>query len=323
MAIPSGLSAQLGTAEESTYGTPVTVDRFFEFISETLKLDVGRIESKGLRAGQRVLRSDRWAAGKRSVGGDISMELANKSFGRWFKHAFGGVATSQPDAVGNPTVYKHTFTPGDIPTAQTIQVGRPDTSGTVRPFTYHGCKIASWELACQVDDFATLKASILAEDEDTATGLAAATYPASLALMTFVQGTLTVAGGALDVRTATVQGNNGLAEGRYFLGSALRKNPLEAALRPYSGQLSGEFESLTAYNRFVNGTEAELVLLFQGATISTTYKFETKITANVRFDGETPTVGGPDILALNLPYKVVDNSTTSIKIEYQTTDTTP
>lgn len=323
MAIPSGLSAQLGTAEETTYGTPVTVDRFYEFRDESLKLEIERIESSALRSGSRVLRSDRWAAGQKSVSGDITMELANKSFGRWFKHMFGGVVTSQPDAAGNPTVYLHTFTPGDIPVGQTIQVGRPDVGGTVRAFTYHGCKVSEWTLECAVGDIATLKATILGEDEDTATALASVSYPSSLTLMTFVQGTLTIGGSAADVKSASVQGNNGLADDRYFLGSQLRKNPLEAAMREYTGQFEAEFESLTHYNRFTGGTEAQIVLLFQGATISTTYKFETKVTANVRFDGETPNVGGAEIVGQNLPFKVVDNGTTSIKVEYQTVDTAP
>src|SRR5690349_19337838 len=103
MGIPSGLSAQLMTAEEVTYGTAVTTDRGFEFKPpDGMKLDIERIESKAIRAGQRVQRSDRYAAGKKSVSGNIVMELGNKSYGRWFKHMFGGVATSQPDSVGNP-----------------------------------------------------------------------------------------------------------------------------------------------------------------------------------------------------------------------------
>lgn len=323
MAIPTSLSAQLMTFEETTYGTPGTPDRGYEFRSESLKLDIERIESQGLRSGQRVLRSDRWAAGKKSVSGDVVLELMNKSFGRWFKHAFGGVVTSQPDAPGNPTVYKHTFTPGDIPTGQTIQVGRTDVGGTTRPFTYHGCRVGGWKLECAVDEIATFTASIVGEDEDTATALATITYPATMSLMTFTQGTLSIAGSAVDVKSASVEGSNGLAEDRYFLGSSLRKAPLEANLREYTGTLDSEFTDLTAYNRFVNGTEAELILLFEGATISTTYKYQTKVTANVRFDGETPSIGGPEIVMQSVPFKVVDNGTTSIKVEYQTTDTLP
>lgn len=323
MPIPSALSAQIGFAEESVYGTPVTVTRFYEMREESLKQDIARIESSALRAGTRILRSDRWAPGKKSVGGDVTFELANKSFGFLAKHALGGIATAQPDAPGNPTVYKHTATPGDLPVSLTGQVGRTDVGGTTRPFTYHGLRVASWELACAVDDIATLKCSFLGEDEDTGTALASASYPAALSLLTFVNGTLTIAGSPADVKAATISGNNGLADDRYFLGSQLRKQPLEASMREYSGKFDAEFESLTHYNRFVTGTEAEIVLLFAGATISTTYKYEAKITAHVRFDGETPTVSGPGIIPQALPYKVVDDTTLSIKLEYQTTDSTP
>lgn len=323
MAIPSGLSAQLMTSEEVTYGTVVTPDRGFEFRSESLKLEIQRIESAALRSGTRVQRSDRWAVGQKSVTGDITMDLINKSQGRWWKHALGGVATSQPDGAGAPTVYLHTFTPGDIPVGQTIQVGRTDVGGTTRAFTYHGCRISSWELACAVGDIASLTMSVLGEDEDTSTGLASISYPSGISLMTFVQGSVTIGGSAANIKSATVSGNNGLADDRYFLGSQLRKAPLENALREYSGTFEAEFEDLTAYNRYVNGTEAEVELLFQGATIATTYKYEVKVTMNVRFDGETPNVGGAEIVPLNMPYKVVDDGTTSIKVEYQTTDATP
>ncbi|MCP3805374.1 phage tail tube protein [Allokutzneria sp. A3M-2-11 16] len=323
MPIPSGLSAQIGCAEESTYGTPVTVDRFYEFRSESLAMSIERIESQALRPGTRLTRSDDWSSGQKSVGGDVSLELTNKSFGRLFKHMFGGLVTSQPNAGTDPTVYLHTFTLGDIPVGMTWQVGRPDVSGTVRAFTYHGCRVGSWNLECSVGEIATLGLSLIGEDEDTGTALATASYPTSPTLMTFVHGSLSLAGSAHSVKSASVEGNNGLADDRYFLGTQLRKAPLEAALREYTGTLESEFESLTAYNRFINGTEAEMILLFQGATISNAYKFETKITANVRFDGETPGVSGTEILQQPLPYKVVDNGTTSIKVEYQTTDTTP
>ena len=59
MALNSGLAAQFGVAEETTWGTAATPDRFYEFVSEGIKNDLARIESKGLRSQNRVLRSDR------------------------------------------------------------------------------------------------------------------------------------------------------------------------------------------------------------------------------------------------------------------------
>ncbi|SDN73860.1 phage tail tube protein [Allokutzneria albata] len=323
MAIPSGLSAQLMTAEESTYGTPVTPNRGFEFRQESLKLDLTRMESSALRSGTRIQRSDRWATGQRSVSGDITMEVGTVGFGRWFKHMLGAVATSQPDAVNDPDVYLHEFTIGDLPVSQTIQVGRPDVGGTVRPFTYHGCRTTQWTLECAVGEFLTMQNSILGEDEDTATALASITYPDDLVPFTFVQGALEIASSAADVKNVTINGSNALAEDRFFLGRALRKSPLEAGMREVTGNLTPEFESLAAYNRFVNGTEATLDLLFEGPTISSTYKYSLQLTANVRFDGETPNIGGPGIVEQPLPWKVVDDGTTGLTIAYQTTDATP
>lgn len=320
MAIPSGLSAQLGIVAESTYGTPVTVTRFYEFVSESLKLEIERIESAALRSGTRVQRSDRWSAGKKSVSGEIEMEISNKSFGLWLHHMLGSV--SSVNTVG--TVWTHTFTPGDMPTGLTVQVGRTGVDGTTRAFTYHGCKIPEWELEVAVDEIAKLNVTILGEDEDTSTGLASASYPSALTLLTFVQGTLTVAGSAFDVKSAKLSGNNGLADDRYFLGSQLRKQPLEAGMREYLGELEAEFTDLTAYNRYVNGTEAALVLLLRGAVIEGAHNFDLQITANVRFDGETPNVEGGEIVQQPLSFKCLgDTAATALTVVYKTTDTAP
>lgn len=314
--------AQLGVVAESTYGTPVTVTKFYDFVTEGVKREQERIESASLRANHRVIGTDNWALGAVNVSGDIEMEVRPKGHGFWWAHAIGTPTTSQPDAVGNPTVYLHTFVPGDLPTSFTLQVGRPDLADTAQPFTYAGCRVTGWSLSCGVNEFARMSMSVLGRDESTATALAVASYPTGNKPMTFVQGTLTLAGSPQAVKSVSVEGSNNLTEDRYFLGSTLREQPLENALREYTGTLDTEFNGLTAYNRFVNGTEAELILLFQGSTISGTYKFETKITANVRFDGETPGIGGPEVMMQPLPFKVINNGTTSIKVEYQTTDAT-
>lgn len=321
--IPSGLSAQLMTGEELTFGTGVTPDRGFEFRQESLEHQVQRIESSALRAGVRVQRSDRWAPGRQGVTGDITMELGTKGFGRWWKHALGGVATTQPDAVNSPTVYKHTFTPGNLPAGQTIQVGRPDNAGTVQPFTYRGCRIAQWTLENAVDQLVVMSMSILGRDCVTNVALAEVTYAAGNDVMSFIQGSLTVGGSALKIRNFTLQGVNALADERYNLGSALRDRPEEIGMRGISGNFETEFAGLTEYGRYVDGTEADVELLFQGDIIEDALRFQTKVSAHVRYDGGSPKVDGPQQLMQSLPWKVIDDGTLSIKVEYQTTDTTP
>lgn len=319
----SAIETQLMTGVETVYGTPVATDRGVIFLDETLELTIERIESAGLRRGSRVQRDDMWGEGARSVTGDINMEVATKGQGRWWHHCLGTVASAQPDAAVNPTVYRHTFTPGKPPVGMTIQVGRPDDNAVVVPFTYHGCKVSSWALEAAVGAFAKLKVSILGEDEDTGAPLATVNYPVGARGLTFVQGTLKVATTELKVKNFSLQASTPLAEDRYNLGSALREDPKENGLRTYTGTLSGDFRGLTAYQRFVSGQTALMELLFQGATISGALKHELKVSATVRFDGKTPNVGGQGLVQQELPYKVVDDGTLSIKVEYQTTDTTP
>ena len=326
MAIPTGIAAQLGIKEETTHGTPVVVDRFYEIVSAPFALTIERMESAGLRAGTRVLRSDRWVAGAKSATGTVNMEVANKSMGLWLKHMFGTIATTQPDAGGSPTVYDHTATPGDLPVGLTIQVGVPDETGAVQPYTYEGCVVESWELGATVGEIGKLTASIDAEDEKTATALASASYPTGLTLLTFVEATLDIAGTTTDVKSFTVAGSNSLETGRGKLGSALRKKPAETTQREYTGTVDAYFNGLTAYNRFVTGTEAALVARFTGATIAGVYTYELTVTMNVRFDGDTPTVDGPDEIMQPLTFKCLDTGagpSTAISALYRTTDTTP
>ena len=195
----------------------------------------------------------------------------------------------------------------------------------VHPFNYHGCRVNEWELAGKVGEIATLKASLLGEDESTDIALAAASYPAAANLMTFVEGSLTVGGNPMDIKEFNIGGDNKLAGDRYFFGSRLRKQALDNGVREYTGELDTEFVDLTAYNRFVNGVEAALVLLFESATvISGALKFQTKVTANVRFDGETPKVSGAEALEQPLAFKCLGNTAaTAITVDYQTTDTAP
>lgn len=314
--------AQVGTVDESVYGTPVVVTKFFDFVSESMSREQERMETGSLRAQSRVTATDSWALGAINVSGDLNMELRPKGHGFWWKHAMGIPVTSQPDAAGNPTVYLHTFTPANLPTSFTLQVAKPDIADVAQPFTYHGCKITEWSLECGVGDIAKMTMSILGEDEDNSTALAVASYPTSNKVLNWTQGTITVAGSATDIKSVSLKGANNLQDDRYFLGSVLRKMPLENALREYTGTFETEFNGLTNYQRFVTGTEATVVLLFQGVTITGAYKFQTQISMNVRFDGETPKVDNAQVVPLSLPFKVINNGTLSIKVEYQTTDVT-
>lgn len=316
MALSTGIDAQVGIVVETTYGTFATPTRFIEFISESFENKIERVESKAIRKGQRVARSDDWAAGTKSIEGDLELEVWNKGFGLVLRSMFGGVATA-----GTGAPYTHTFTPDDLPSL-TVQVGRPDVGGTVRPFTYLGCVVSSWEMEANVGDPVNLKISVVGQDEATDETLATASYPTGWELLTFVGASLTVGGSSVDVSKVSLKGDNGLNTDRYFLGSDLRKLPLEGNMRSYEGEFEAEFSDLTLYNRYVNGTEAALVATFAG-TDNPTHKLV--VTCNVRFDGDTPTVSGTDIVMQPMSFKCVatGDDETAITAVYTTPDSTP
>lgn len=321
-----GTGAQLGIIEEVTYGTFLAPTRFFEFVNESITLDIGRIESQGWRANQRVLRTGRWRSGRRLVAGDITLELQNKSMGLWFKHAFGTIATTTPG--GGTLTRDHTATLGNLKgKSLTIQVGRDsrDASSTVRPFSYTGCKVRRWEISCALNQLALLKLGIVGQDESTAQSLATASYATGIELFSFIEGSLTIAAVATPVKSAMIGVDNALPDDDYALGSALMREPLEPALRNATGDLDADFTDLTAYNRFINGTEATLDLLFVGSTIEGALKYQVDVAANVRFDGKTPVVSNPQEIRLSsMPFKVIAPAAGEpITAVYRTTDTVP
>lgn len=297
MAGASGLWGQLMIVDEVTYGTFVAPTRGFEFTGEgPVALDREIIDSMGIRAGRRI--QSRFAQGVQRIEGDITMELAPQGFGLWLKHIFGGVATTGSGP------YVHTFTPGDLTgKSLTVQIGRPDVGGTVRAFSYLGCKVTEAELSAQVNEYAELTVSLYGAHEDTSQSLAVASYPASLSPFVFTQGVLSVAGTNTDVRNFTLNIDNALITDRHFIRATTPerpKEPLEGGFRQVTGSFEADFTSLTDYNRYVNATQAALVLTFTQAPHSLV------ITMNVRFDGSTPGINSLDeIVAQTMEFKAI------------------
>lgn len=318
MALASGVAGQIGYAQETVVGTAVTVTRFLPFISESLKADRVRLESAGIIAGRSVLTSNQWNGGNITVSGDVQHELYRSGIGLLLTNCFGTVATTGAGP------YVHTFTPiaGSLGgKGLTVQVGRPDTGGVVRPFTYTGCKITKWALACKAGEIASFACSFVSMGEAVTTPtLAAASFPATTGRpFKFNHGALTIGGSAVNVKSITLNGDNVIDESRRFLGLQTIAEPLESGLRVYSGTMEVEFTDLTQYTRWQAGTEAAMVLTFTaGADILAT-------TMNVRVDGETPSVTGPGLLLQQIPFKCVASGadTTAITMVYTTTDATP
>ena len=322
MVIGSGLGAQLGFGEESTYGTAVTVDRFVEFNSESLKTELSQVTSMGLGRG-RFQRSGRQKTVIKGASGSVELDLMTKGHGVLLKHCLGSyantsVAGSERKALITPDAA------GLAGLSLTTQVGRPSVDGTSRPFTFEGGKVKSWELKNSVDDKVVLAMALDYETVVTGTALATASYASGAEIFVFSECAATLAGSSIALRGFSIKGDNGLDVERRALGNT-KKQPIAAGPATITGSLDFEFEGLTRYGQLVAGTEVQnLILTFTTpTTIAGGGPALFKVTIPLLyFTGDSPAVGGPEIIREPMAFTAVDDGTNAvITFEQRTLDT--
>jgi hypothetical protein len=319
----SALDAQIGFAEETTFGVIATPTRFPEFNSESITATYARVESNGLRPGRRYRSDSRFTPYIEGAAGDIEMEVGSKGFGLLLKHMLGAIATTA-GAAGE--VNTHTATPGDLNgKSLTVQVGRPlYTGSTVQPFTHAGGKVASWELANSNDGNLMATLSMDFATEDTATALAAASYPTGLETFSWVGGQVSIAGTQFDVTEVSVTGDNALRiDRRYLRNNPAKKEQVGNDYRAGEFSLTADFDSLAQRNRVASATAAgamaEVRALWQGKTLAGATTFPSlEVVLNGRFDTFEANVGGPAAIEQSLGGTYLGAS--AISIVYQSAD---
>jgi hypothetical protein len=310
--------AFVGAADEVSYGNTVAPSDFFEFTEEGVSGSYERIQSEGMRAGAKVLRSDRWVPNPKGAGGDLTMEVLDQGFDFWLKHMLGAVATGTP-ALG-VTPYTATLGPIDGQSFSQ-QIARPDSNGVVQPFTYSGGKVAEWELSNETDGvlMLTLSQDFASEHvpdgtESGALVLATPTYPVGAKLLTFVKGTVQVGGTDFAVTNVSLKGNNGLKVDRYGMrgaNSTTKREPREEAMREYSLALTGEFEDTTHIQRvaaaIASDAHATVSLLWEGVAVAGGGIPSLEVTIpTARFDEGPVNVGGSEMIEQALKAMVLD-----------------
>lgn len=322
MAIGSGIGSQLGIATETTFNTPVTVSRFYEFTSENLNYNKKVAVGMGLRAGGQLPRSQRRVVTTSDVTGDIVLDLPTRGLGLLLSQAMG----STPSAVTTTTgVYSYTFTLGDVyGKSFTAQVGVPQYGGTVTPKTISGAKIQGFELDVAVGGIATGKFTVDAVALTTGVSLATASYSTISNLFNFAQGAITINGSSVaNIKDFTLTVANTLKGDRYNLGAAgLKAEQVINGFRKISGKMTAEFTDTTLLNAFLADSTTAIVLTFTGATIANGAKETLSITIPAaKFNADTPNVAGPGVIDLGMTYEAYDDGTNQpLTIVYQTAD---
>lgn len=337
----SGLDAQLGLAAETTWGTAVTPTRFIEFLSESLSKSPEWTEGAGLRAGQRYKRASRSIQTRSSVSGDIEFEYASKGMGLLWKHALGAAITA-PTALTAPA-YEAIFTPGDFRNlGLTVQVGRPEpNSATVKPFTYTGCKVVSWEFKITEKDLPTLTLSFDGRDELRVTPLATPSYVTGSNVFPFSGGYLKLGGTAATatgkttitggvqataiITELTISGETPMATERFGIGNAgLKAQQIENDIPSVTGSLKAEFNDTELYTPFLNGTPTPVEIGLIGGVIGASASNEliSFTMPACKFKSASPQVGGPDILDMSTDFEAYfDDTNPVIQVRTVSSDT--
>jgi len=344
----SGLSAQVGVKAETTVGTAVTVDRFYEFLDESLAHSTTWLEGQGLKAGQAFKRASRVAPSRFTVGGDLTVEHADKGgMGLLWKHALGSVITV-PTQIGATTAWKQNHHAGatSLKTGLglTVQVGRPQPDATVRAFTYRGMKVLGWEFSCSDAELAKLKLTLDGWDESVATGLATASYTAGAGLFSFadaavfkIGGTATTTGGETTVaggtqlttlaKGITVTGQTPLATERYGLGNAgIKKEQAENAIPVVTISLDAEFTSRTEiYDLYKANTTTAFELVFEHGLAGTAEPYELSfVWPATKIKQGSVNVSGPDVVPQKIDIEAYDDGTSNpvMQVRLVSTDVT-
>lgn len=322
MSTGTGLGAQLGMKSESVWGTPVTVDRFLDMISESIETEVETLGETYL--GQQNLTVGAARTIQKGAAGDIEVPFMTKGMGLLLKHMLGSGSIAQ---VGATTEYKATFTQdtaGHRGLGATVQVGRPMVGGTVQAFTFAGGKVTGWEISLEANGALTLTVSWAFASVATGTSLASPSYASGRTQFVAGNATLSWGGSDICVNQFTISSDRDVDLERYCTSSTVRKEPLLTGQVGYQVEAEGEFTSLDQYADFVAGTVKALVITIAGDTIpseTNPYKLVVTIPAARLIDSATPTVGGPEILPQPLTFQALANgSDPIITIDYHTTD---
>lgn len=360
MAIPSGLAASVGIVTESTQGTAAAPTHFLELNNEAAKMAKNTVTGQGLRAGGLYQRTTRRVVTSWGAAGTLNYDAPFHGLGLWIQHMIGSFGTLSSIVQQSATAaWLQTHTPGPLAGQSfAMQIGKPDSGGTVRPFTYVGCKIEDWMITCEINKYAIMQLTIDAWQELTpdnpqgttaGPALTTPTYTAGEQMFHFRQGTLYNSGTlanagsnptitslsspvqAAKILKAEIKGVNAVDKSRYFIAgtggsgvAGVKGDQIDNGFRTIQGSLDAEFASLAAYyDTYAGDTTSTLELIFTGPIIASTFAYQLAILIpNIKFDGDSPVVAGPGILNHALPFHGLDQETYNpIQFQYMSTDT--
>lgn len=305
----------LGFGEEVTWGTGVTATNFMEFRSQNFKMEIEneRIESLGSnRSFTRQVRKNK------SITGTLVFDLHPVDGIKLIKHALMGTVTSA--LASTATAYNHTFTAGDLSTItqQGLTFEIKPSNDTTTAFIFSGIRINTLKITGAINTVLQCEINFIGKDLTTG---AFATTTASYAPNTpyvFHHANVDVDAGTESIIGFEFEINNNLKaeDDSRSLGSQLLST-LPPGRRDVSVSMTQRFDTLTAYNRFINNSFGAINFVFNnGETIGsdspgTTDTMIINIPKAHFNTGGQPEISEVGILKQDLDFGITGDTTTS------------
>jgi len=356
MALETGLAAQWCAFDEATYGIAPSFSTalFYACDNDSLELKKTPKQGTGIFAGSLIPRAGRRVITEYSAGGGLVMELPERGMNQWLYRMMGSYGQTKAALAedGSTGAYSAVHVLGSTSGHSfAVQKGVPAVDGgTVEPFTYTGCKVSEWEVAADMGEIAKLTLTIEGRNELAGTHkdplnssvptLQAYTAPLGgvfywVGGSIYYGGTASTSGGVTSMTSPTLAANlkgplsfkltRPLDLERYAPDVApYRNEPLQNGLATPSGAFTAEFLSAeTYYNAYAADTATAVELQFTTIPIGTGADIATfsVLVPNVRLEGESPKITGPEVLTQTIPWSGLDDGTNNtVQATYWTLD---
>lgn len=322
----AGIGAQAGVKKESVFGTYVAPTVGIPFISESMERVNNYIKTKAMRQGRLATVDNEHALTTNQSAGGLVTDLLGSGMGPLLDMLNGDA--NAPTTVVASTVFKRSYAVGlTSPNGKSLslQIGRPDTGGTVRPYSYLGSKVTQVVIKLDKGGVAGATWSIDSAKEDIGQALATLAYDDLASTMKFQNAVIQFDGVAATdiISSGTLTINLPLATDRFGIGRGATKaeqilnDQITATL-----ELTLEFGSLALHTAFVNATRRAVILDLEGDALDGTHNQSLVVTCpKVVPISSKPMVTGPDIITQDVVFDlVITGSSPLLTLDYQTSE---
>ena len=319
----------LALTRETTFGTYATGTSGVDFLSCSIKT---MQEAKILEEiSTRRVYSDQILTSKK-VEGDLELyyDPKNVASNLLVQNAFGGAAVTSATATGETaggTAFTHTVVLGNFDTgAASLSANmRKGDSASAKIFEFSGIRVNEFSLSAEIDDAVKMNFSLIAKDSSTTSNdVSTSVGMINTSPLSFVNGRLSLETTFAALTTTSfwhIQNveltiNNNLksdSESRRIGSNVLQVLPPGPAIIEMT--FSVRYDTTTAYNAMLAGTQYSAELEFLGDTLTTSIiRQGIKLQMPKIFiqEASDPEVGGPDeVLVQEIKAVVLQDSSSA------------